>query len=92
MAGGELYPIDSKIDPPVLVEFVKERPLGCSAPGREIGFVKFWVIALIAEKLRESIAKQFEEVFGVELLEGYGFARGETRAEELAGVAPHITG
>jgi acyl-[acyl-carrier-protein]-phospholipid O-acyltransferase/long-chain-fatty-acid--[acyl-carrier-protein] ligase len=55
--------------------FLLSTPTFCSGYARkctkeQFGSLRFVLVG--AEKLRESIAKQFEEAFGIELLEGYG--------------------
>ena len=55
--------------------FLLSTPTFCSGYSRKCTKEQFATLRFVlvgAEKLRESIAKQFEEAFGVELLEGYG--------------------
>jgi acyl-[acyl-carrier-protein]-phospholipid O-acyltransferase/long-chain-fatty-acid--[acyl-carrier-protein] ligase len=55
--------------------FLLSTPTFCSGYARKCTKEQFRTLRFVlvgAEKLRESIAKQFEEAFGVELLEGYG--------------------
>jgi acyl-[acyl-carrier-protein]-phospholipid O-acyltransferase / long-chain-fatty-acid--[acyl-carrier-protein] ligase len=55
--------------------FLLSTPTFCSGYARKCTKEQFASLRFVlvgAEKLRESIAKQFEEAFGVELLEGYG--------------------
>jgi acyl-[acyl-carrier-protein]-phospholipid O-acyltransferase/long-chain-fatty-acid--[acyl-carrier-protein] ligase len=55
--------------------FLLSTPTFCSGYSRKCTREQFASLRFVlvgAEKLRESIAKQFEEAFGVELLEGYG--------------------
>jgi acyl-[acyl-carrier-protein]-phospholipid O-acyltransferase/long-chain-fatty-acid--[acyl-carrier-protein] ligase len=55
--------------------FLLSTPTFCSGYARKCTKEQFATLRFVlvgAEKLRESIAKQFEEAFGVELLEGYG--------------------
>jgi acyl-[acyl-carrier-protein]-phospholipid O-acyltransferase/long-chain-fatty-acid--[acyl-carrier-protein] ligase len=55
--------------------FLLSTPTFCSGYARRCTKEQFASLRFVlvgAEKLRESIAKQFEEAFGVELLEGYG--------------------
>jgi acyl-[acyl-carrier-protein]-phospholipid O-acyltransferase / long-chain-fatty-acid--[acyl-carrier-protein] ligase len=55
--------------------FLLSTPTFCSGYARKCTREQFASLRFVlvgAEKLRESIAKQFEEAFGVELLEGYG--------------------
>jgi acyl-[acyl-carrier-protein]-phospholipid O-acyltransferase/long-chain-fatty-acid--[acyl-carrier-protein] ligase len=55
--------------------FLLSTPTFCSGYSRKCTKEQFSTLRFVlvgAEKLRESIAKQFEEAFGVELLEGYG--------------------
>ncbi len=55
--------------------FLLSTPTFCSGYARKCTREQFATLRFVlvgAEKLRESIAKQFEEAFGVELLEGYG--------------------
>jgi acyl-[acyl-carrier-protein]-phospholipid O-acyltransferase/long-chain-fatty-acid--[acyl-carrier-protein] ligase len=55
--------------------FLLSTPTFCSGYSRKCTKEQFASLRFVlvgAEKLRESIAKQFEEAFGVELLEGYG--------------------
>jgi acyl-[acyl-carrier-protein]-phospholipid O-acyltransferase/long-chain-fatty-acid--[acyl-carrier-protein] ligase len=55
--------------------FLLSTPTFCSGYARKCTREQFASLRFVlvgAEKLRASIAKQFEEAFGVELLEGYG--------------------
>ena len=55
--------------------FLLSTPTFCSGYARKCTKQQFSTLRYVlvgAEKLRESIAKQFVEAFGVELLEGYG--------------------
>jgi acyl-[acyl-carrier-protein]-phospholipid O-acyltransferase / long-chain-fatty-acid--[acyl-carrier-protein] ligase len=55
--------------------FLLSTPTFCSGYARKCTKEQFSTLRFVlvgAEKLRESIAKQFVEAFGVELLEGYG--------------------
>lgn len=55
--------------------FLLSTPTLCSGYARKCTKEQFRTLRFVlvgAEKLRESIAKQFQEAFGVELLEGYG--------------------
>jgi acyl-[acyl-carrier-protein]-phospholipid O-acyltransferase/long-chain-fatty-acid--[acyl-carrier-protein] ligase len=55
--------------------FLLSTPTFCSGYARKCTREQFATLRYVlvgAEKLRESIANQFEEAFGVELLEGYG--------------------
>jgi acyl-[acyl-carrier-protein]-phospholipid O-acyltransferase / long-chain-fatty-acid--[acyl-carrier-protein] ligase len=55
--------------------FLLSTPTFCSGYSRKCTREQFASLRFVlvgAEKLRESIARQFEEAFGVELLEGYG--------------------
>jgi len=55
--------------------FLLSTPTFCSGYARKCTREQFASLRFVlvgAEKLRESIARQFEEAFGVELLEGYG--------------------
>jgi acyl-[acyl-carrier-protein]-phospholipid O-acyltransferase/long-chain-fatty-acid--[acyl-carrier-protein] ligase len=55
--------------------FLLSTPTFCSGYARKVTREQFASLRFVlvgAEKLRESIARQFEEAFGVELLEGYG--------------------
>jgi acyl-[acyl-carrier-protein]-phospholipid O-acyltransferase/long-chain-fatty-acid--[acyl-carrier-protein] ligase len=55
--------------------FLLSTPTFCTGYARKCTKEQFASLRFVlvgAEKLRESIAKQFEEAFGVELLEGYG--------------------
>jgi acyl-[acyl-carrier-protein]-phospholipid O-acyltransferase / long-chain-fatty-acid--[acyl-carrier-protein] ligase len=55
--------------------FLLSTPTFCAGYTRKCTKEQFSTLRFVlvgAEKLRDSIAKQFEEAFGVELLEGYG--------------------